>query len=375
MPATSAGGRRLTVSAVQARSYAVETDRSVSRKELAQAARDAEKALGLRPALRLVLHELVGVYGEIAINDQLLVWPSNEYLVERTGLSERAVRYALAGLTDLKLVRPKDSANGKRFAIRRGETFVDAFGFDLAPLYVRRGEFVATIAELKRQKERQRRVFDAITVARRACEAAAGELLKLGKDASADEIDRAVVALARRTPRRGFMGDLAGLLEAWTKLQDEAEKLFMESACGGNSSRHIETNNGPLREPCNKGDRENGVAEARPAVSLELLASACPVLVHYGEKPRRFEDVIEIGRFLRPSIGAHESAWREAVELIGPLAAAMTVILVLQKHEDDQAAGTDRIKNPGGYFRAMVRMIAEGRVRLETELVGLLKRR
>lgn len=372
MSHTTSGGRRLTHAALAARKFGLEAERSVSRKELASAARDAEKALGLRPAARLVLHEIVGVWGEQDIGGQLLVWPSNEYLVERTGLSERSVRYAIASLVDMQLLRPKDSANGKRFAIRNGVGEVlDAYGFDLTPLYARRDEFQTVLLELKRQKDIVRRQFDQITICRRAVESA---LLELGE---APALEKDLAQLLTVTPRRApSVVSVEGLLDQWKELRKRAEEAFYESGCAGNSSRHIETNNGAPREPCNKAAFRDGErATSVEPISIIDLVQACPVLSDYDGALRSDLDVISAGQYLRPSIGAHESAWREAAEVIGPFNAAMAVILVLQLHDDDVASGENRIKNPGGYFRALVRMIAEGRYSLTAEIMRMRKRR
>ena len=59
MHIASTGGRRLRHAALAARQLALDPGRSISRKELSAAAREAEKALQLRPTLRLVLSELV----------------------------------------------------------------------------------------------------------------------------------------------------------------------------------------------------------------------------------------------------------------------------------------------------------------------------
>ena len=91
------GGRPPSRAALAGRERALDEGRTISRRELAGHARDAAKALRLRPALRQVLAELASVWGEQPWS-RLLVWPSNERLSERTGLSERAVRYALRDL-------------------------------------------------------------------------------------------------------------------------------------------------------------------------------------------------------------------------------------------------------------------------------------
>ncbi|WP_244470327.1 helix-turn-helix domain-containing protein [Microvirga vignae] len=150
--------------------------RTVTRKELSAAARNAEKALSLRPAQRLVLSELVACWAEQE-REKLLVWPSNDYLASRTGLNERSIRRILAQLTELKLIVAKDSPNGKRLAIRDlAGDIIDAYGFELTPVYARRGEWTAMLAELKVMREIRKRAYDEVTVARRAAEEAVSAL-------------------------------------------------------------------------------------------------------------------------------------------------------------------------------------------------------
>ena len=109
MQVASSGGRRLRHAALAARKLALEAGRTVTRKELSAAARDAGKALDLRPAQRAVLSELVACWGEQEW-ERLLVWPSNDYLISRTGLTERAIRRILRQLVDLQLRRPQGLA-------------------------------------------------------------------------------------------------------------------------------------------------------------------------------------------------------------------------------------------------------------------------
>jgi replication initiation protein RepC len=88
-------------------------------------------------------------------------------------------------------------------------------------------------------------------------------------------------------------------------------------------------------------------------------------------------DIVSAGRYLRASLGAHESAWAEAVEDIGTVRAAIAVIYVLQLYDDDVAknGGESRIKNPGGYFRALTRMVKAGKIDLQVELLAMRRRR
>ena len=53
------------------------------------------------------------------------------------------------------------------------------------------------------------------------------------------------------------------------------------------------------------------------------------------------------------------------------------MIYVLQLYEDDVAknGGESRIKNPGGYFRALARMVKAGKIDLGVELLAMRRRR
>lgn len=378
----SSGGRRLTYAALAAREHAIEAERGVSRKELAAATRDAMKALDLRPTLRLVLGELAGCFGDSLIEDRIIVWPSNEYLMQRTGLSERSIRYGIRGLVDAQLVITRDSPNGKRFARKRGGVVIDAYGFDLTPVFARRGEWVELIERKNLARDIQRALFDDITVARRATEEAIAAIASNYPEAAHSELGERLVALVRSTPRRSGTVSrelLEGLLEDYRAMRVEAETAFYKAGSGGKDCRLKETNTEKsFIKDCNS-DIQMDVGEIprpkHPLPSIDLISEACPSLVEYGQNARTEEDVIVAGSYLRGSIGASPDAWNEALKLFGPFKAAVMVLITLQLHEDDVSSGQHRIKNPGGYFRAMVRLHAAGRFDITAELMTLRRRR
>ncbi|MXQ13958.1 plasmid replication protein RepC [Microvirga makkahensis] len=380
MQLASSGGRRLRHAALAARKFTLEAGRAVTRKELSASAREAEKALGLSAPQRLVLGQLVACWGELAM-DRLLVWPSNQRLMSTTGLSERAVRNAVRALIECQLVIPKDSPNGKRYAVRNAAgTIVDAFGFDLTPLYARRGEWTAVVAEQKRLRDHLKRSFDEITISRRATEEALNALAQHYPAVDRDQIERGLALLKTRTPKRSGSPLPEGLLEAWKELQQLAEEAFYQAGCGGTECRQIEAEKGSPSETCDKGIR----VDAPPADPIRspskpllpaLIAEACPVVSNCAHPIRDVVDVVAAGRFLRASLGAHPSAWNEAVEEIGAIQAATAVIYVLQLYDDDVSSGRNRIRNAGGYFRSVMRMIKAGRFDLEGELLALRRRR
>jgi replication initiation protein RepC len=382
MQLASSGGRRLRHAALAARKLALEDGRTVTRKELSAAAREASKALDLRPAQRAVLSELVACWGEQEW-ERLLVWPSNDYLMSRTGLTERAIRRILRQLVDLQLLAPKDSPNGKRYAVKdlTGQV-VDAFGFDLTPVYARRGDWAVKLMEQKQLREVQKRAFDEVTICRRAAEEALSALAEHFPDVDRSEIETRLKALQARTPTRSRLTLPADLLDAWQLLRTEVEEVFYEAGKAGLGVLHTNNNNGSPSKSCNKGFPKKAEAvrstEQTPEhLSPELILEACPSISDYGQPVRDLADIVSAGRYLRAALGAHESAWAEAVEDIGTVRAAISVIYVLQLYEDDIAknGGESRIKNPGGYFRALTRMVKSGKIDLAVELLAMRRRR
>ncbi|QRM33933.1 plasmid replication protein RepC [Microvirga sp. VF16] len=379
MHIASTGGRRLVHAALAAKKFALEAGCTVTRKELSAAARDAEKALGLRPAQRLVLSELVACWGEQEW-EKLLVWPSNDRLVSRTGLNARSIRRIIVQLTDLKLIVAKDSPNGKRFAIRNfAGDIIDAYGFDLTPIYVKRREWTAMLAEQKVMREIRRRAYGEVTVARRATEEALNALAQHFPGLDRSDIEGRYRELLSRTPTRSMAELPGGLLLDWQNLRNLAEEAFYQSGNGGLGVQHNETDKGSPSETCTKGFTKTRAVLPKEwpgeHLSSELILEACPTVSDYGRPIRTIDELVGAGRYLRASLGAHESAWTEAVAEIGPVSAAAAVIYVLQLYDNDVSSGLQKIRNPGGYFRALVRMVKSGKINLEVELLAMRRRR
>lgn len=365
------GIRRLVPGAAQTRARGDEIPK-IGRKELQTAAREAAEALKLRPALRLVLGELAGCYGEQQIARGLMVWPSNAYLMRKTGLAERTIRKCIRELTEASLIAPVDSANRKRFAIKsQSGAILDAFGFDLSPVWTQRLDWAHMLIAQREARIARGRQFDELTIERKGAEAAALALDEItgGCQLRATQLDE----ISRRTPRRGAPGALDGIIAAWRGLRSQWEKDFErhmnESGYGGAGRRHQEPNKGLSTDPCKSSDERKG---SEPSVSLIL--EACPAVEAFGQTIHGNDDVVKAGRFLRASIGAHPSAWREAAEKLGDLRAAVLVLIVLQLVDDDLSGGANRIKNPGGLFRDMARRCEIGQLNLFVELSALRRR-
>lgn len=381
MPSSSSGWRRTSVAALQGVKTTVEPERVVTRRELSMVARNAMKGLRLPPSLRNLLGELVGVYGETMVKGKILVHPSNEYLVRRTGLSERAVRYGIRRLVDLCLIGVRDSANGKRFAIKnKAGDLLEVYGFDLTQLYHRRAEFVELIYEQDAEIERRQRMFDEITICRRASQETIAALKEIG-----GRFLTRLEGLVGRTPRRSrtIAAELVEpVLAEWRALRQELEETFYLAASGGKNGRLIESKPSESIKANLEQEAPQGAEVVEDpstptgALPVALVVEACPSLLEYAERPRSEVDLVAAGRLLRSTLGAHATVWREAEEALGPVAAAAAVCLVLQLYENDAARGmSQRIRNPGGYLRSVVRMIKDGRMNLRAELLALIRKR
>lgn len=342
---------------------------SAGKDDLFEAARLCAKALDLAAGCRYILDQLCGVYGGELIEGRMLVWPSNEFLVERTGIPERSIRFALRKLLDLGVIGSKDSANGKRFAQRsaRGQ-ILRAYGFDLSPLLNRLGEWRDRV-QAQRDREREWELgFDELTIHRRSAQEALRALAEWFPDTDISELTACALKLARRSPRRSSKGSAVEPFRSeWKALREAAEAMYY-TACGGNTDRHKDHNKDAPDQSCNKSREEGGGREA-PALTMNAgdLARACPDAMEFiGEARSDRELIASVGR-MRGAFGVSLSGWEGACRDIGHLMAAATLVYVVQL-QAAPAPGSDPIKNAGGYYRAMVRLIKEGRVNLSAEI-------
>ena len=105
-------------------------------------------------------------------------------------------------MIELRLVIPKDSPNGKRYAIRdEAGAVIDAFGFDLTPVHARRKEWAESVAEQKRLKEFLKRKFDEITICRRASEEALSALAQHYPGVDRSDLEHRLVTLKAQNPK------------------------------------------------------------------------------------------------------------------------------------------------------------------------------
>ncbi|WP_276122592.1 plasmid replication protein RepC [Pararhizobium qamdonense] len=330
----------------------------------------AARALRLSKGQISLLTSLISYFKE-PVGGKLLVWPSNDSLEKATGYSERAVRGAIRDLISIGILSSKDSANGKRFAIRsKSQQIIDAYGFDLTPLLLRESEFKDSIKRIEAAEEIHKRQLDEITISRRTVQEVLRAFPELDPGIDVSALERRFDALMSVTPRRSLIRIPGPLLADWNALKLDAEHQY-HSASAGNSCRHIEDNNDIPEQPCQNGKEELVRGET---VSLGDLKAACPDALEYAGEIRTEGDLIGAAARLRGVFGTHRTAWEEACDDLGRPRAAVTFFLVLQMFDDDQR-GRRTITNFGGLFRAYARRAAAGEVNLAQEIHALKRKR
>jgi len=130
----------------------------------------ARSRLGVSERALAVLDALLSFHQETTLSGEgLVVFPSNESLSLRAhGMAHATLRRHLAVLVTNGLIVRRDSPNGKRYARKgRGGEIELAFGFDLAPLVTRAGQYAAMAEEIRAEERALALVKETITIMRR----------------------------------------------------------------------------------------------------------------------------------------------------------------------------------------------------------------
>ena len=170
----------------------------------------------------------------------------------------------------------------------------------------------------------QKRAFDEVTICRRATEEALTALAQhfpTGGSVRARRPAAGVCWSARQerstaTLPAGPARGLAGCCEP--RLKKPSIKRAMTESDSGTKNQTTDL----LVSLVTRAFRRKLRAVLRNEQPLEhlspgLILEACPTLNDYGQPIRDVADIVAAGRYLRASLGAHESAWKEAVEEIG----------------------------------------------------------
>jgi replication initiation protein RepC len=339
-----------------------------------------------------------------------IVWPSNETLRLALGLERSQVKDVIRQLIELGLVTMKDSPNGKRYGHRQpnNETgrITEAYGFDLSLFAVRHAEFVRLAAELDAERRAMKSLRRRRTIAHKGIIQILETAREYGFDAEEwqilsretrdlvrslkdvdrpDEMESGVKSLERRwNEARARIEFLLGTVYS-DPMEPEnrphynnynppvnlkKDTVIAAKGCSSPSEPPPPEAPAPVREPTNAqsqtpariGRTDRGMVDR---VSADELVRLAPQLRQYLRRPDpTWPDIVDAADWLRGELGISKSVWGEACRAMGRDRAAVALALVTTKEPG-------HVKNPGGYFRAMLRKDMAGDLHLDQSIWGL----
>lgn len=340
-----------------------------------------------------------------------LVWPRNETLSRKLGVSVRQVQKTIRAAIEFGLMVPHDSPNGHRGGKRDAAgDILWGYGFDLRPLGTRAAEFDAITAKGYAEDREIERLKRALSAARRRARTLANAVL----DADIDDVDAArevelvrmaldhvkgsrdldalIRCLAQVTSRvDAFQANVDAALEALNSGSDvenssdrpvdsspKGERQFVHST----TTTQLETAHAVTsRSFANRSSEGWDIALLAPQSNVEadlerhgvdakFVAKAAPELIwDLDPGPRAWGRLVSIAEGLTGQYAIGPHAWREACRLMGQRGAAAAVIATVAKSVSGE------VRSPGAYLRGMTAKAAAGELNLGKTFHGMREAR
>jgi replication initiation protein RepC len=325
-----------------------------------------------------------------------VVWPSARMQQEALGLSPTQVKETNRRLIELGLVTMKDSPNGKRYGTRDPKgRIVEAYGFDLAPIALRHGEFVRVAQEGRAERLAMGRLRRRATIVRKGIvqilETASEygctgeEWQTLARDVAAltralrdverrDEMEVGVASLERRQiAARERLEELLGTVDSDPKGAENRPHIY-------NYKPSPDPNKDTVIAAANCSGAGEGPSLSRPGqetrhrpekgmvhgIAPDELVRLAPKLKPYLRSPRpTWPEIIDAADWLRHDLDVSRPLWGDACLTMGRELAAVALAIVSTKE-----AGHFRT-SPGGYFHGMVARARAGELHLERTVWAL----
>ncbi|MEP2890280.1 plasmid replication protein RepC [Tateyamaria sp.] len=386
---TPFGQRPVTLGLLQAteRAADVPTLPHIDKWELLRTLCDAREAYQITDRELGVLEALLSFHPGKLLggNTDMVVFPSNRALALRChGMAESTLRRHLARLVDTGLILRHDSPNGKRYARRDSDgELLRAFGFDLRPLLIRAPE-IAQAADVARTAAiRLRDTRERISLHKRDAHKLALYGLEQGHIGPWEALLATLLDVTRLMRRKLTLSELTDIAETVENVLDQVLKHVSNAEEMSANTHHIErqhqnSDTEPFdSEICLGKDTVASVDDpkdrlAKPATSdvsipLPLVLRAVPEALEYAQGPvTRFDDLARLGAFLRGMIGISTSAWDDAVAIMGPEVAGITICCLVQRIND--------IRSPGGYLRRLTQQAQMGKYSVTRGIMALIQR-
>ncbi|AYJ84706.1 replication protein C (plasmid) [Sphingomonas paeninsulae] len=329
-----------------------------------------------------------------------VVWPSNDLLAQKLGVTVRQVQKLLKQAQAFGLIGFIDSPNGHRGGRRGADGFIAwGYGIVLAPVGTRLQEFVACAAKGAAED-------DALTVLRKRLAAArrriralaqtafdtdlhylkadddvalalmATEQMRQVRDtvlltACVEQIEARASCLAEAVAAR-IISETASFSDSHSSCWDDAEathstttkqlqsaKAVISSGSAKNSSRNEDALPCQSKTPIDEDLKKHGVD---PSFIMAIAPELCTGLLF---RDGSWGEMVATAERLASQSGISNHAFEEACRVMGPNGAAASVIATIQKYRRGE------VQRPGAYLRGMSSKAGKGELNLGRTLHGL----
>ncbi len=344
-----------------------------------------------------------------------VVWPSAALQRGAFGIGVTQAKAINRQLVELGLVTMKDSPNGKRYGRRdRQGRLVEAYGFDLSPLFTRMAEFTAMAEQGRALRERMHHLRRRATIARngllqiletaaeqgftdaswRTCELEGRALARsLRTVERVEEMEIGVASLERR--QREARERLEMQLAAAVKLVQGAVDSDPKGPENRPHTYNYKTSSHSLKENvmASEGSKSGGGnTDLQPPAPVwprgeqkgqgtqagrtdtgtvmrikpdELVRLAPRLRPYLRTASPAWPEIVEAADWLRHDLGVSKPLWGDACFAMGREQAAIALAIVSAKPEGHFTA------SPGSYFHGMVKRAEAGTLNLARTVWGL----
>ncbi|WP_104493229.1 plasmid replication protein RepC [Paracoccus denitrificans] len=346
---------------------------------------EAKTIIGVGDRALAILAALLSFHPheELSQEHGLVVFPSNRQLALRAhGMSEVTLRRHLAALVGGGIIVRRDSPNGKRYARRGGEGGAgEAFGFSLAPLLARAGEFAAAAERVRAEARALKLMRERITLHRRDIAKLIDAALEEGAAGDWGGLWRRFRAVVDAIPRRAALVELEPVVGALARIREDVDKLlethmnaeFMNGNDARTERQQSDSNTNCYLESEPAFEKDRAAGEPAPstfdlpkAYPLALVLRACPDMRDYAAGGiDSWRDFMATAAQVRGYLGISPSAYADALEAMGQESTAIVIACILQRSQ--------HIHSAGGYLRALTEKAAGGSFSVGPMLMAALR--
>lgn len=368
------------------------SEASLDKWKLFRVISEIRREFGLSDRTLTVLRALLSCHrDQLLPHGPIIVFPSNRELSARaSGMADATLRRHLSSLADAGLLRRHDSPNGKRYARRSASgTVLRAFGFDLAPLVERAGEFERIHRKLLIERADSAARREEITIIRRDIRNLAQDAIDSACPGQWQHFLDAVSQLASQRLHRLNLDELSRQARDLAALRRELIKALNSQSFDQNMSvndarneRHNKTRKpdsylpDSALPPIQRGIPARTASAADPAAAtaqpqrvrrgptrsnqemvFDEFMTLCPDIRDYIATPLRgWTDLFAAANLIRACLGINVTLWNDATRILGEGGATILTCALIQASE--------RVANPAGYLRSLLKSAGRGRFQL-----------